>query len=85
MGCRRDIAEKIIDKKADYILALKGNQGTLHDNVKVFAAEQKTRDLKDTAVNRHETSDADHGRIEAPRFSVIHDAAGCKSAMTGRA
>ena len=29
MGCQRDIAQTIIDKKADYILALKGNQRTL--------------------------------------------------------
>ena len=29
MGCQRDISQAIIDKKADYILALKGNQGTL--------------------------------------------------------
>jgi predicted transposase YbfD/YdcC len=29
MGCQRDIADKIVNKKADYVLALKGNQGTL--------------------------------------------------------
>jgi predicted transposase YbfD/YdcC len=33
MGCQRDIAQKVIDKKADYILALKGNQGTLREDV----------------------------------------------------
>jgi Transposase DDE domain len=38
MGCQRDIAQKVIDKKADYILALKGNQGTLREDVEVFAA-----------------------------------------------
>jgi hypothetical protein len=38
MGCQRDISQKIIDKKADYILALKGNQSTLRDDVEVFAA-----------------------------------------------
>src|SRR6266536_532487 len=43
MGCQRDIARKIIDKKADYILALKGNQGTLQEDVAVFAEEQQTR------------------------------------------
>lgn len=32
MGCQKDIAEKIIDKKADYVLALKGNQPTLFNN-----------------------------------------------------
>ena len=31
MGCQRDIAAKIIDKQADYVLALKGNQGTLRE------------------------------------------------------
>src|SRR6202041_1310905 len=35
MGCQRDIAQTIIDKKADYILALKGNQGTLKDGGKI--------------------------------------------------
>jgi predicted transposase YbfD/YdcC len=36
MGCQRDIAAEIIGKKADYILALKGNQGTPRDDVEVF-------------------------------------------------
>ena len=38
MGCQRDIAQKVIEKKADYILALKGNQGSLREDVEVFAA-----------------------------------------------
>ena len=29
MGCQRDIAQKVVNKKADYVLALKGNQGSL--------------------------------------------------------
>ena len=41
MGCQRAIAKKIRDKKADYIIALKGNQGTLREDVEVFAVEQK--------------------------------------------
>ena len=36
MGCQTAIAENIIKRKADYILALKGNQGTLHGDVKDF-------------------------------------------------
>ena len=46
MGCQREIAQTIIDKKADYILALKGNQGTLRDDVELFAREQKAVALK---------------------------------------
>ena len=75
MGCQRNIAQKIIDKKADYILALKGNQGTLLDDVELFANEQKAGGFKDTTISTHETVDADHGRIETRHYTVIHDIA----------
>ena len=75
MGCQRAIAQKIIDKKANYILALKGNQGTLRDDVERFANEQKAKDFKDTTVSRYETVDGDHGRIETRAVTVIHDTA----------
>jgi predicted transposase YbfD/YdcC len=73
MGCQRHIAGKIIDKKADYILALKGNQGTLREDVEIFANEQKTRGFKDTTISTHETVDADHGRIETRNYTAMHD------------
>ena len=73
IGCQRAIAEKILGKKADYIFSLKGNQGTLHDDVKLFVAEQRARAFKDAKVSRHETLDGDHGRIETRRYTVIHD------------
>ena len=57
MGCQREIAQTIIDKKADYILALKGNQGTLRDDVELFAREQKAVAFKDTSVSRDTTVD----------------------------
>src|SRR5271157_1585877 len=75
MGCQRDIAQKIVDKKADYVLALKGNQGSLREDVEVFVAEQKVKDFKDTTISRDETVDADHGRIETRTTTVIHDVA----------
>jgi len=75
MGCQREIAQKIIDKKADYVLALKGNQGSLHEDVKVFVAEQKAKGFKDTKISRDETVDGDHGRIETRTTTVIHDIA----------
>ena len=75
MGCQRDIAAKIVDKKADYILALKGNQGSLREDVETFANEQKTRDFVDSRTTTHQTVDADHGRIETRRVTVVHDGA----------
>ena len=75
MGCQRGIAQKIIDKKADYVLALKGNQGTLREDVEVFAAEQKANGFRDTTISRDQTVDGDHGRIETRTTTVIHDVA----------
>jgi predicted transposase YbfD/YdcC len=73
MGCQRDIATKIIEEKADYIVALKGNQGTLREDVEVFVDEQKALKYRDTTISTHETIDADHGRIETRNYTVIHD------------
>ena len=74
MGCQRDIAQKVIDKKADYVLALKGNQGSLRDDVELFATEQKARSFADTTISQDTTVDGDHGRIETRTTTVIHDA-----------
>jgi len=73
MGCQRDISREIIDKKADYVLALKGNQGTLRDDVDLFVAEQRANGFKDTKISQDETVDGDHGRIETRTTTVIHD------------
>jgi predicted transposase YbfD/YdcC len=73
MGCQRAIAQKIIDKKADYVIALKGNQGTLRADVDLFVKEQAPRAFADAATTTLTTTDADHGRIETRRITVIHD------------
>lgn len=73
MGCQREIARKIIDKKADCVLALKGNQGTLREEVELFADEQQANDFKDAKISQHSTVDGDHGRIETRRTTVFHD------------
>ena len=73
MGCQRDIAQTILDKKADYVLALKGNQGSLRQDVELFAAEQKASGFADTEISQNTTIDGDHGRIETRTTTVIHD------------
>lgn len=75
MGCQRKIAEKIIAKGADYILALKANQGALYDDVRLFLAEQTARDFADTVVSRHETVEKSHGRIETRITTATDDIA----------
>jgi Transposase len=66
MGCQKEIASKIIDKEADYLLALKGNQGNLLEQV-----EDSFRFLP--VYNFDEQVDAGHGRVETRRCSVIKD------------
>jgi predicted transposase YbfD/YdcC len=75
MGCQRTIAAKIKDRKADYVLALKGNQTSLHDDVALFVAEQKANGFKGTPISRSQTVDGDHGRIETRTTTVIEDVA----------
>lgn len=66
MGCQTDIAEKIVDKKADYILAVKGNQSQLYEDVKdEFRFGRTSKTCQD--------NDLGHGRIETRTCSVITD------------
>jgi predicted transposase YbfD/YdcC len=74
MGCQRDIAKQIIDQKADYVLALKGNQGTLREDVEIFVAEQKANGFQDATITQHQTVDGDHGLIETRTTTVLQDA-----------
>jgi predicted transposase YbfD/YdcC len=75
MGCQKKIAENIIDKHADYVLALKGNHETVHDEVREFftdAVQPCATQCADTAVEGtmdfHETLDKNHGRVETRRY-----------------
>ncbi len=64
MGCQREIARKIRDKGADYVLALKGNQGLLHEDVKLWFEEQDQENTES-----FQTVDGDKGRIEVRTYS----------------
>lgn len=66
MGCQKDIAEKIIEKRADYVLAVKENQPTLYGQIRdEFRFGKKVGVFEDTEL--------DHGRIETRKCSVITD------------
>lgn len=67
MGTQRNIAEKIREKKADYVLALKGNQSSLHDDIKLFLSseiDKKQRKINNKIIDCCEDFDKGHGRIE---------------------
>lgn len=73
MGCQREIARKIIDKGADYILALKGNQASLHSDIELFVKEQKYVNFAQAKISTCQMIDAGHGRIETRHATLIHD------------
>lgn len=73
MGNQKEIAEKIIDKGADYILSLKENQKTLYNDVKLYIDDI----CKDTDVinssSYHKTVEKGHGRIEVRKCVISEE------------
>lgn len=68
------VAEAITERGGDYVLALKRNQPTLHDDVVRFFEDPET-----TGLETVETIDKDHGRIETRRTTVSHEVAWLQS------
>lgn len=64
MGTQKAIAEQIIDQEADYLLALKGNQETLHQAVIDCLKKHSENDFADAKARRHLTKETGHGREE---------------------
>ena len=71
MGCQEAIAEQIIKKKADYVLALKGNQGHLHEDITQFFETAQASGFVNLRCDFHEEYDAGHGRVEHRKCWVI--------------
>lgn len=70
IGCQKEFAQMIGDKNADYILALKGNQGTLHKDTKLLFQDEDV--LKDLNAQIFQTIDgSEHGRIEKRTYKVV--------------
>ncbi len=64
MGTQKAIAAQIVDGKADFVLALKGNQGTLHQGVIDHIDEKAKDDFANCQARRHLTKETGHGREE---------------------
>ena len=68
MGCQKDIAEKIIEKEADYFLAVKQNQKTMHSDIEsAFLVYQKTE------ANYFSTEEINGSRVEKRECTIIDD------------
>lgn len=82
MGCQTEIAARIVEQGADYVLALKGNHDTVHQKVVAFFTQLAEPDqepeppspgVKETDLGDYETVDGEHGRIEVRRYRQVSD------------
>ena len=70
MGCQKAVAKQIIAKGGEYVLALKGNQSNLHEDVKLFFEDARAhafyhKDAGRRVAHRYyEATEKDHGRLE---------------------
>ena len=67
-GCQTDIAGHIREKKADYVLAVKGNQGSLLEDARFAFEEVEQEDIDERWVDYEKTVDKGHGRIEIREY-----------------
>jgi predicted transposase YbfD/YdcC len=68
MGCQTEIAKVIIEQGANYVLALKGNQGDLHTDVAQLFTSARAQDFQNIEHQFHSTVETGHGRIETRRY-----------------
>jgi predicted transposase YbfD/YdcC len=68
LNCQRAIAQQIVDQQSDYVMALKANQGTLHDDVRRFLDDPDSE-----AISPKPAVDGGHGRIETRTATVSTD------------
>lgn len=78
MGCQKDIAKQIVAAGGDYLLAVKGNQEHLLEDVQATVQHALEGEIPKHAVLEHETTEQGHGRREHRSYLVIHDVRGIR-------
>jgi predicted transposase YbfD/YdcC len=67
MGCQKEIARSIVERDGDYVLAIKGNQGNLFEDIQQIFAQAQAANFAGIAHDFNQTVDKGHGRIEIRR------------------
>jgi predicted transposase YbfD/YdcC len=68
MGTQKAIAKQIVESEADYLLALKGNQDSIHRGVISYIDQQMNENFRDAKARHHTTRDKGHGREETRTY-----------------
>lgn len=73
MGCQKDIAHQIVEGGGDYLLAVKDNQPTLHEQLKLLFDEAVAQQFEHMGYDYHEQVEKNHGRVETRRVWVTRE------------
>ena len=73
IGCQTEIAQKILDRGGDYLLAVKDNQKDLADALREFFADGETWGFGSLPVSHYQSLEKDHGRIETRQATWVSD------------
>ena len=84
MGCQKEIAQGILDRGADYVLAVKENQGRLHDDVRDLFEGAEEFDFEGVPHDCATTLNKGHGRVERRKCWVISDPLSLEYLSTGQ-
>lgn len=79
MGCQKEIARLIIDKKADYVFTLKENHENLYHEVQNFFLQAEANNFEDASINYCQTETKNHGRLEIRRYWITDQIAAFKN------
>src|SRR6266446_4047599 len=71
MGCQKEIAATIKEAGADYVLAVKDNQPTLHHDIRQVFSEGLDNDFADMEHHSHRTEEQGHGRVETRIYHIV--------------
>jgi predicted transposase YbfD/YdcC len=75
MGCQREIVKKIVEKDADYVIAVKNNQPTLHEQIKQLFKQAIETHGKDLNMSSFNSSEINRGREEIRNYLMLTDVA----------
>ncbi len=78
IGCQREIAKQIVAGGGDYVLAVKGNQEHLLEDVQATVMLALDGELPKSVVRQHSTTEHGHGRHESRSYVVVHDVHGIR-------
>ena len=78
MGCQKEIAKEIVDSGGDYVLAVKGNQEHLLEDIQTTLEKALNDELEKGVVAQYTTRENGHGRHEERSYVVVHNVEGIR-------